>query len=319
LTALERAAVLSDQFYLAVSGQIPINDYLDFTEAYKTESDPAVTSVLCTELNQLDLLIDDSSRMAFAAFVSDRLSHARRSFGWSSLREPSELVKRGYAQVMLSLGTIGQDKVTIDEARALSEKFFDHEVDTRIDAELVDPIIKIVAYNGNASDYAKIEKLWRCAKSPEREHSALMALGLFQDPVLIKETLKMCLTDKIHRQDAPELIAAIMETRAGRGVAWEFVRKHIIHIAWRFSEHRLYDIVMAMNTLASEQQLAQVQTFFRKHPVASQSRGINKIIEAIEVRVAFRQRSGTALCSWLGANAVPNQPIRIGERGSTEN
>jgi hypothetical protein len=70
---------------------------------------------------------------------------------------------------------------------------------------------------------------------------------------------------------------------------------------------------MAMNSLATEQQLSEVQAFFRKHPVPSQSRGINKIIEAIEVRVAFRQRSGHELSTWLAANAAP-QTIKISSR-----
>jgi puromycin-sensitive aminopeptidase len=321
LTVLERAAALSDQFYLAVSGQIPVKDYLDFTAAYKGENDPTVTSLLCTELNQLDLMIDDSpsERSAFADYVRDRLSKAKQSFGWSSLGEDSDLIRRERAEVMLTLGTIGQDKNTIAEARALAERIYAHDTDTgtTVDAELIDPIIKIVAYNGNAADYAKIETLWHRAKSPEREQSALMALAMFQDPVLMQKTLKMCLTDQVRRQDGPQLIAAIMETRAGRSVAWHFFHKHIIHIAWRFSGTRLFSVVMAMNSLATKEQLAEVQGFFKKHPVPSQSRGINKIIEAIEVRVAFRQRSGNQLCSWLEANALPDRTIQITQRNST--
>jgi puromycin-sensitive aminopeptidase len=313
LTVLERAAILSDQFYLAVSGQIPAEDYLSFTQAYKGETDPTVTSVLCTQFNQMDLLIDDSARPSFAEFVCDRLAKAKQAFGWDASPKDTDLVKRERAEVMLTLGTIGQDRHTIEEARALAAKIFAHDVDPALDAELIDPVIKIVAYNGNANDYAKIEKLWQEAKSPEREQSALMSLALFRDPLLMQRTLKMSVTDRVRRQDGPQLIAAVMETQAGRCVAWEFVRKHIIRIAWRFSCPRLFNIVMAMNSLATRDQLAEVQHFFKKHPVPSQSRGISKIIEAIEVRVAFRQRTGNELSSWLMANAAPPRAIRISQ------
>jgi puromycin-sensitive aminopeptidase len=313
LTVLEKASLLSDQFNLALSGQIPVDDYLYFTRVFKNETDPTITSVLCSEMNQIDLMTEDSSRADFAAFVCDRLSKMKNTYGWSAQENESDLVRHARGEVMLTLGTIGQDKSTIEEAREVAEKIFAHDRNAKIDSELIDPVIKIVAYNGDVQDYSKIETLWHQAKTPDRELSALMALALFRQPELMQKTLKMCLTDQVRRQDAPQVIAAVMEQRDGRGAAWEFFHKHIIHLVWRLSGQRLFNIVMAMNSLATEQQLSEVQAFFRKHPVPSQSRGINKIIEAIEVRVAFRQRSGHELSTWLAANAAP-QTIKISSR-----
>jgi puromycin-sensitive aminopeptidase len=310
LTVLEKASLLSDQFNLALSGQIPVDDYLYFTRAFKNETDPTITSVLCAELNQIDLMVDESSRADFASFVCDRLSQMKKVYGWSAQDGESEVSRHERGEVILTLGTIGQDKATIEEAHVLAEKIFAHDQNANIDSELIDPLIKIVAYNGNAQDYSKIETLWHQAKTPDRELSALMALALFRQPELMQKTLKMCLTDQVRRQDAPQVIAAVMERRDGRGAAWEFFHKHIIHLVWRLSGQRLFNIVMAMNSLATEQQLSEVQTFFRKHPVPSQSRGINKIIEAIETRVEFRQRSGYELSTWLAANATA-QTIKI--------
>ena len=306
MTALERAAALSDQFYLALSGQITVKDYLNFTAAFKNEHDPTVTAVLCEEFKQLDLMVDDASYSTFASFVRDRLSHAKGTIDFSSSSD-SEEVRKQKAEVMLAMGTIGQDKATISEARAIAKRIFAHDPSLKINADYLDPIIKIVAYNGDLDDYAKIEELWQQAKTPERQGSALMALGVFRDPELIHRTLKMCLSDKVQRQDGTNLIASVMETRAGRGIAWDFFRKHILHIAWHFSSDRLYNIVMAMNALSTEKQLSQVQAFFTKHPVPSQSRGISKIIEAIEVRVAFQHRSGNQVRTWLAINANSSQ------------
>lgn len=313
LTVLEKASLLSDQFNLALSGQMPVDDYLYFTRAFKDETDPTITSVLCSELSQIDLMIDNSSRDDFASFVCDRLLNIKNKYGWTAHESESELVRHERGEVLLTLGTMGQDNGTISEARELAEKIFaggSGKLDASIDPELIDPIIKIVAYNGDAKDYSKIETLWHQAKTPERELSALMALALFRQPELMQKTLKMCLTDQVRRQDAPQVIAAVMERRDGRGAAWEFFHKHIIHLVWRLSGQRLFNIVMAMNSLATEQQLSEVQAFFKKHPVPSQSRGINKILEAIQVRVEFRQRSGHELSTWLAANASP-QTIKI--------
>jgi len=53
MTVLERASVLSDQFYLALSGQIPVKQYLEFTVYYKDEEDPNVTSVICNQFSEM--------------------------------------------------------------------------------------------------------------------------------------------------------------------------------------------------------------------------------------------------------------------------
>jgi aminopeptidase N len=294
MTVLERASVLSDQFYLALSGQIPVKQYLEFTAYYKDEEDPNVTSVICNQFSEMNLLVGDNARAPFSAFVRDRLAHAKKQFGWSAVDDQSDLVKRERAQVLLTLGTLGQDKEIIAQARKLASEYFTHDDASAVESELFEPMLRIVAYNGNHEDFEKIEGLWQRSKTPERKNSALMALSMFQDPVLIEKTLKMSLTSKVERQDAPLLVAAIMEESAGRGEAWEFVRKHIIRIAWRFPEHLMLNLVMAMNALDTQQQLDEVKDFFRKHPVPSQARGINKIIEAIEIRVEFRRHNDLA-------------------------
>jgi puromycin-sensitive aminopeptidase len=294
MTVLERASVLSDQFYLALSGQIPVKQYLEFTAYYRNEEDPNVTSVICNQFNEMNLLVDDNARAPFAAFVRDRLAHAKKLFGWSAVEDQSDLVKRERATVLLTLGTLGQDKDIIAQARKLANEYFTHDDASAVESELFEPMLRIVAYNGNREDFGKLESLWQRSKTPERKNSALMALSMFQEPDLIEKTLKMSLTSKVERQDAPLLVAAVMEETAGRGMAWEFVRKHIIRIAWRFPEHLMLNLVMAMNALDTQQQLDEVRDFFKKHPVPSQARGINKIIEAIEIRVEFRRHNDLA-------------------------
>ena len=294
MTVLERASVLSDQFYFVLAGQVPIKQYLDLTAYYKDEVDPNVTSVICDQFSQIDLMVDDKARMPFAAFVRDRLAHTKIKFGWSSREDESALVKRQRAEILLTLGTIGEDKETIEQARKYASLYFAHGDASAVETELYEPMLKIVAYNGDQQDYEKIEALWQRSKTAERKQSTLMALATFQNPALIEKTLKMCLTNKIGRQDAPLVMAAIMEDRGGRGLAWEFFRKHIIRIVWRFPEHLMINLVMAMNALGTEQQLDQVKAFFKKHPVPSQARGINKIIEAIEIRVKFSRHNDLA-------------------------
>jgi hypothetical protein len=274
---------------------------LDFTAKFKTESDPFVIAELCSEFEQLDLLVDDSSRSAFAAYVLDSLAHSKRALGWTNQVSDSDLTKRERAQVLTMLGTLGGDEETIDEARVLFKKFLAKS--NAIDPQMIEATVTIVAYNGNVSDYDNIESAWQRAEQPEVKRTCLMALAMFRQPELVQRTLKMSVSHLVAREDGPALIAQVMDQSSGRDIAWHFVRKHLIRIAWRFSVHNMREIVIAMNSLDTKQQLAEVEGFFKDHPAPSEARSIKKIIEAIQIRVAFRQRSGSELSSRLSTIA----------------
>ena len=67
-------------------------------------------------------MIDSTARTPFAAFIRDRLAHAKKLFGWTATEDKSDLIKRERAEVLLTLGTIGQDKDTIEQARKLASE-----------------------------------------------------------------------------------------------------------------------------------------------------------------------------------------------------
>ncbi|MFX4914387.1 hypothetical protein ABTC20_19430, partial [Acinetobacter baumannii] len=76
-----------------------------------------------------------------------------KQFGWTPNEDKSDLVKRERAEVLLTLGTIGQDKETIEQSRKLANEYFKNPDATAVESELYEPMLKIVAYNGNRQDF----------------------------------------------------------------------------------------------------------------------------------------------------------------------
>ena len=300
LTVLERGALLSDQYALSIAGDIPIQEYMALTAKYKDEQDSNVISMLLDQFETLNFLVDDQSRGAFSAFVCDRLANCKARLGWTASSGESDLTKLTRSGVLAILGTIGQDKKTISQARDLFKKF---EMDKNaMDADLLEPVLQIVAYNGNALDYDRVLHLWRTAATPEIEHTALGALGMFREPELIKKNLAMALTDQVRTQDAPSLIGSVENSVAGRELGWTFVSAHWKQISTRFTAHLLPRIIGSLNALVTPEDSDRVKTFFASNPVPEQSREVAKLIERVEINADFRQRSGRALSSWLASN-----------------
>lgn len=302
LTVQERAALLSDQFNLAIAGDLPVQEYLGLTASYRNETDPNVISALVYEMSALNILVGERSRSDFALFVRDRLGAMKERLSWSVGKDETDLTKLLRAQVLDAMGTIGEDKTTIGEARTLFNKYLTDS--SAVDPDLVDTMIGIVAYNGGPSDYAKIEKLWHSAKTPEREKGALLSLGLFREPELIQKTLSLALSNQVRTQDAPNLVSVIVDSVAGRHPGWNFLMKNWRQVTERITTHQMPHIVGAVTALTTADELSQVKTFFKENPLPEASQRVAKTIEHIEVNVAFRERSGDALSTWLSSNAA---------------
>jgi puromycin-sensitive aminopeptidase len=300
LSVTERASLLSDQFYLALAGDIPVPDYLALTAEYKDEDDPTVTNILCDQFEKLNTLVSDTSRPAFEAFVRDRLSRAKDKLGWTVKDSDSDLTKMQRAEVLAVLGMIGQDKSTIKEARDLFAGYLKDK--DSLNPDLVNTVVRIVAYNGSDSDYDKIEDLWHTAKTPELELRFLYALADFRDPALIQSTLAMAITDDVRNQDAPGVVAHVVSTVAGRRLGWDFVTSHWKTLNERYPQHMIPRIIHSADSLVTMKDHDQIETFFHNNACPFGTRTIAKALEQVEVNAHFRSESGAALSSWLSSN-----------------
>ncbi|MGH9553209.1 MAG: ERAP1-like C-terminal domain-containing protein, partial [Terriglobales bacterium] len=300
LTPAERISLLSDQFSLAFTGMIPLKDYLALTAKYKDETDANVISLLITEMHSLYEVIDAKDRPAFQAFVRDRLEPAKQRLGWTVADNEDVLTTLARQEVMSAMGTIGQDKDTIAQARELFKKYLADK--SAVNKDLIPPILNTVAYNGNEQSYKQITALWQAARTPELEKRSLMSLGLFRPPVLIEKTLAMALTDQVRTQDAPNLIGEVTSTVDGRKMGWQFTQAHWHLISERFAPHMVPRIIGAASALNTNDEAEQLKSFFKSNPTPFGTRTIAKTIEEIEANAAFRQRSGEALSSWLASN-----------------
>ena len=138
-----------------------------------------------------------------------------------------------------------------------------------------------------------------------------MSLGMFREPELIQRTLNMSLTEQVRTQDAPNLVAVIAESVAGRSAGWSFIRKNWKQITERFTKHQMPAVVGALSSQISSEALEQVREFFKENPLPEASQKVAKTIENIEINVAFRERSGAALAEWLAANAPKVKAFKL--------
>jgi len=297
LSVAERFQLLSDHWALCLGGKIGISDYLRLTGCYKEESDPAVASLLCSQLSYLDRFVDDHSRRSFALFVQDRLTGIHQRLGWQASPGEPPLSKLLRGTVIETLGTIGQNKSIIERARQMFAKLAENP--QAVDPDLRQAITDIVAYNSDERQFAAIQSLWRSASTPEDKERYLMALAVFRKPRLINRCLQLALSASVRTQDAPHLIAGVLSNNAGTQIGFSFICRHWSRLARRFPRNLMTRMIAHLSSLDTEDQLSGLRALFNTHPLPAGSRTQEQTLERVSIAVAFRQGSAEKLNSWI--------------------
>ncbi len=300
LSGPERLSLLTDQWALAVSGEIAAGDYLDLTGSYKTDSDPSVVKALIGELYKLDGLVGPPARASFEKFVRDRLGPNKEKLGWTARPNEPDLTRMLRGAVLGTLGTIGQDGEVIHEARRLFKKYLAKP--DAVDPDLLSAVTRIVAYNGDGRDFQQIKQLWKEARTPEVEQRNLMALADFQRPELIGQTLALCLSDEVRTQDAGHLFGAVFGNQSAKSTAWEFMKANWSQIVKRYPLNMVPHVVSAASSLNSAAEESDLRGFFATHPVPAGKHAVARLLERVHISVNFKTRSGQAIEDWLKDN-----------------
>jgi len=297
LTAAERYSLLDDAWAFVEAGTMPVSQYLTLTAAYREESDPNVIELLVSQINTLDYFVKKDSRANFALFVRDRFGPLAHKLGWEPQPDESELTQLLRSHALIALGTIGQDRSTIAEAR----KFWDiyQEQPQEINPNLYEAIVTIMGYNGDKGIYEEMLEQFKTATTPEAKLRNLYGLANFREAELQERTLQLALTDEVKTQDAPHVVLNLMRTTAGRELGWEFVKKNWKDMEARYPVHLFPRIVGGATSFVSASQSADLEKFLAEHPIKAGRRVAGKVMERVRSNVKVNERSAESLDAWL--------------------
>lgn len=293
LSITERMTLLSDQWTLTFAGVSPVSNYFQLFNEYESQMDPQLIEMRVECLDRLYGLLDAKCIPNFERFVRKHLSSTAAKFGWSSKPNESDLIRSARGDVLLALGTIGQDPATIAEAR---RQFNIYLSDSRkVDPDLLDPIFKIVAFNGDNKDYQKLENLWRTAKTPEERVRSMMSLPFFRKPELIDRTLKFSIGNDIRLQDSPKLLGNILITPHAKLPGFKFVRENFALIKKRLPMPTVPHVVCSLESICTPQEEKEYIQFVASNPIPAGRKRIQQALETVHNRVNFRNRSSAEL------------------------
>ena len=295
LSPMERFMLVSDTFATVQGGLARVQDFVDLVRLVgRHEDDHSVWTAVLSALTWLDRVTEPETRPRLRAFVRHLLHPVHEWLGWRPAPNESERTHSLRASVIAALGVLGADEGVRDTARDLHASYLADR--SSVDPDVAGALVAVVAFWGNADDYATFVRHWREPATPQEELRYLYGLAGFQDLTLVERTLHLALTE-VRSQNGPFLIALLLANRAGGELAWRTVKERWAAITERFPANLLDRMLEGVLTLSTPAVAADVHAFVDAHPVPSRARTVEQILERLDVAVAFRRREQANLAA----------------------
>ena len=293
LAAIERFNLVNDAWAAAVSGLMPLPDYLDLTARFRGERDKNVWGLLLDSFHSLNRIIQPADRPKLEALVRDRVGPAVAALGWTPKSGESELTKQLRADLLRAIGTLGNDKDIQDRAATLYAESLKQPA--AVDPNLLPSLIAILAHVGDAARYEDFLSRFHKAATPQEERRYLYALAAFKPVALLEQTLARALSGEIRTQDGPFIIRLVLSSVYGRESAWSFVKTNWDTMDQRFPKQGMRRMLEGIVGLATPELEQDVHRFIADRKIDLGGKTLEQYLEQLRIVVTLRTREGDSL------------------------
>lgn len=309
LTPVERMGLLGHQWAIVRSGRARIASFLDLVGALGDESDYEVLDALAGPLafieDQLCDAVGPECRPAFQGWLAEVFGNAWGELGWEAKAGDDERnLRRG--SILRILGAIGEDPKIALGAAPMFERYLKNRAS--VEPNLVDPMIAIVARDGDEARFARFRQAVGLSRTPQESRRFQLALGDFRDPALTRRAADLTLTPEIPTQDVGFLLIRLIANRAAREATWQFIQENWAALAKRLPPMMVSRVIEATASLQTREHRKQVAMFFRAHPVETATRALKLALERFDLNEELRRRVGRDLRAWFVARGVTFAP-----------
>ncbi len=301
LSPAERISLLGDEWRTVRAGRHDIGTYLDLAAAFATDAMPDVTSELVTRLAYVHTAIAaPAERDAYAAWLRRTFRPALDAIGEEPKAGDSDDVLTRRGALWQLLGLTAGDTALQTRARALADAYLTNPAS--LPPTFAAPVLQVAAAGGDAALYDRYVAAAKAAVgTPEQYYRVFNALASFRAPDLADRTLQFALSSELRSQDAPALLAQLLNSGA-QDKTWAALSSQWDTVLERLGDFQAVPyVVTALGGFCSAEKGAEIRAFFAAHPVPAAARGLAQALERIDGCVALDQRQSAPFTAWLAA------------------
>src|SRR5436190_17882927 len=296
LAPAERLSLLGDEWWMVRAGRHDIGVYLDSASALAGDEAPSVIEQIGGTLAYThDDVVQANDVARFEEWVRRRFGPELMSLGLpGSTSDPDDRQSRR-ATLLYLVGVTGNAPDAQRQARELALKYIDDAAS--LPGTLASTVLHVAAVGGDAMLYDRyVAQLPKLTDKPEEYYRFFNALRSFRDPALVQRTLRFAISSDVRTQDTSTLIASLIGQPSSQDAAWAFVKANWDTLTKTLGVFQgIPRIAGAVGALCSREKKAEVEQFFKEHPVPAAERTLKQAFERIDNCAAVKERqSGPA-------------------------
>ena len=297
LSTKDKLGIIRDMFALAEGGYINTIDALDFSLAYKNETEFIVWSEIASGINKVANIIgNESFKESYNKYALSLWGPLANKMSWNPKKgeDHSQIFLRNLA---LSQAAYFGNKKVINEA----QKMFKNKDKLSIRADIRGVVYSIVAANGDNKEWKEFIKLYKEEEFHEEKERYARALVSFKNEELLLKTLQFSTGGNVRNQDVPQLIVGVWQNSYGRDLTWKFVKENWELITKNYGEggHFLSRIISPLGNHTTLKDLTDIKKFFAKNVAPGADRTLTQSYERIESNIAWLKDDKKLIQKWL--------------------
>mmetsp|Transcript_20947 Transcript_20947/g.30195 ORF Transcript_20947/g.30195 Transcript_20947/m.30195 type:complete len:870 (-) Transcript_20947:137-2746(-) len=310
LSPIDRASLLLDSYALAKAGNADVDTLVPLLRAYDNEDSSTVWNALSGVLGGLNMLMSEIGGESYAAFKSfgwDLIKPAFKLVGWEAQADDSHSTKLLRATLISLLDTFGEsDKQVFDEAK---RRFDEHwENPSVLSSDFKTSVYKMVLRTGGVKEFERLLQSYYDTDDNTLRRFVMTSLGATSDPNLKLRALDWTTkSGDVKLQDFFYTMGAAASGKEGAQITWTYFVDNLEYIKKKLAKASpsLMDavIINCASQFCTLERAAEVEDFFKNHPLPSSAMRIGQVVESIRITGSMLLRvqssSMTSSSCWM--------------------
>ncbi|HXX67292.1 MAG TPA: M1 family metallopeptidase [Polyangiaceae bacterium] len=303
LGVAERVGLISNVWAGVRQGAIAPGALLDMLAAFDGETNRLVLDQIVGVLGGIEqALVDGPDVPAFRRYVSARLAQRKHALGWSKASGADEDDDRALERrsILWTLGVLAGDEATLREAEAYARAWLK---DPRsISADVAAIAVPLASMNAGESRLGELRSAARTANVPQDRIIAVGAMGMFDDPAVLREALDLTLTDELRLSELRYVFGSAQNRRATRGLTYAWIKENWSRLRARLPPTALRGFSGIAGAVCTPAQRDDARAFLRAamQGLDGAKRGLDEALERADLCVALHQYGSAEVSRYLG-------------------
>jgi cytosol alanyl aminopeptidase len=222
LSAAERLGVVSNIWAEVRQGAVPVSVLFDLLPSFDAETSRQVVEQVAGIIQAVDVtFVDDTTRAAFRRWVSARMSARKGALGWEPAPREDDERTLERPTVLWVMAELAGDDATLEQAEQYADRWLRDP--GSVPSDTAASAVTLASMRAGAARLYQLRSAAAHAKTPEDRVLAIRAMGMFDDPDVLRSAFDLTLTSELRLSELRYVFGSALGHRPARAVlfAWE--------------------------------------------------------------------------------------------------